>query len=123
MLLFADDRLELQRAFDNRVTLVNHYVDAYRNYCWPVNSIDDIKLAPFHVLASEGAVHVDKTHVWHMETLGELCNSDPVLLLETPFRTARLGDTEATNALITWRCRISSVEDQVISWVGDHRIS
>lgn len=96
------DLSELQHAFDNRATLVNRYVDAYRNYCWPVNSIDDIKLAPFHVLASEGAVHVDKTHVWHMETLGELCNSDPVLLLETPFRTARLEDTEATNALISW---------------------
>ena len=65
-------------------------------------SIDDIKLAPFHVLASEGAVHVDKTHVWHMETLGELWRSDPALLLETPFRTARLEDAEATNALVTW---------------------
>ena len=82
--------------------LVNQYVDAYRNYCWLVNSIDDIKLAPFHILASEGAVHADKTHVWHMETLGELCRFDPVLLLETPFRTARLDDAEATNALVTW---------------------
>ena len=26
-------------------------------------------LAPFHLLASEGAVHTDKDHVWHMETL------------------------------------------------------
>jgi protein phosphatase len=93
---------ELGHAFDNRAMLVNQYVDAYRNYCWPVNSIDDIKLAPFHVLASEGAVHVDKTHVWHMETLGELCRSDPALLLETPFRTARLEDAEATNALVNW---------------------
>jgi protein phosphatase len=93
---------ELEHSFENRAKLVNQYVDAYRNYCWPVNSIDDIKLAPFHVLASEGAVHADKTHVWHMETLGELCRSDPGLLLETPFRTARLGDADATGALEAW---------------------
>jgi protein phosphatase len=93
---------ELEHSFENRAKLVNQYVDAYRNYCWPVNSIDDIKLAPFHVLASEGAVHADKTHVWHMETLGELCRSDPGLLLETPFRTARLEDADATGALVVW---------------------
>jgi protein phosphatase len=93
---------ELERSFEHRAKLVNQYVDAYRNYCWPVNSIDDIKLAPFHVLASEGAVHADKTHVWHMETLGELCRSDPGLLLETPFRTARLEDADATGALVAW---------------------
>jgi protein phosphatase len=93
---------ELEHSFENRAKLVNQYVDAYRNYCWPVNSIDDIKLAPFHVLASEGAVHADKTHVWHMETLGELCRSDPGLLLETPFRTARLEDADTTGALVAW---------------------
>jgi protein phosphatase len=93
---------ELEHSFENRAKLVNQYVDAYRNYCWPVNSIDDIKLAPFHVLASEGAVHADKTHVWHMETLGELCRADPGLLLETPFRTARLEDADATGALAVW---------------------
>ena len=33
-------------------------------------SLADIRLAPFHVLATEGAVHVDKDHVWHMDTIG-----------------------------------------------------
>jgi protein phosphatase len=30
------------------------YIDAYRRYCWAVESLDDVKLAPFHLLASEG---------------------------------------------------------------------
>ena len=42
---------------------------AYRHYCWPVDVLADLRLAPFHVLATEGAVHVDKDHVWHMETI------------------------------------------------------
>ena len=46
------------------------YVEAYRRYCWPVHSLDDYKLAPFHLLATEGAVHSDKDHLWHMQTLG-----------------------------------------------------
>ena len=45
------------------------YPEAYRRYCWPVNSVDDLKLAPFHLLATEGQVHVDKPHDWHMEIL------------------------------------------------------
>ena len=52
-----------------RLAAMQNYVREYRQYCWPVNSIDDLKLAPFHLLASEGAVHTDKPHTWHMETL------------------------------------------------------
>lgn len=96
------DVVGLQDSFDQRAALVNQYVDAYRHYCWPVNSIDDIKVAPFHVLASEAAVHADKTHLWHMETLADLCRSDPMLLLATPFRTARLDDVGATTDLRSW---------------------
>jgi protein phosphatase len=96
------DVVGLQDSFDQRAALVNQYVDAYRHYCWPVNSIDDIKVAPFHVLASEAAVHADKTHLWHMETLADLCRSDPMFLLATPFRTARLDDVGATTDLQSW---------------------
>ena len=39
---------------DNAQTAAAKYVDAYRRYCWPVQSLDDLKLAPFHLLATEG---------------------------------------------------------------------
>ena len=53
-----------------RTTTSRRYVDAYRRYCWPVDvASTTCELAPFHLLASEGAVHVDQDHVWHMETL------------------------------------------------------
>jgi hypothetical protein len=32
-----------------------------------------LKLAPFHLLATEGQVHVQRDHVWHMEKLAEVC--------------------------------------------------
>src|SRR5215204_5007947 len=46
---------------------IQRFVAAYRQYCWPVESLGDLKLAPFHLLASEGQVHVHQNHIWHME--------------------------------------------------------
>ncbi|MDQ3462697.1 MAG: hypothetical protein M3471_06685, partial [Actinomycetota bacterium] len=36
--------------------MAERFVDAYRHYCWPVESIDDLRLAPFQILAGEGKV-------------------------------------------------------------------
>src|SRR5713101_5074729 len=49
-----------------RRQMASDYVEAYRRYCWPVNSVTDLKLAPFHLLATEGKVHIDQTNDWHM---------------------------------------------------------
>ena len=96
------DVSELILGFDDRIDLVRRYVDAYRHYCWPVNGIEDIKLAPFHILATENSAHIDKTHLWHMETIAELCKVDSELLLATPFRTAQLDDADSVSAVIQW---------------------
>jgi protein phosphatase len=56
-----------------RQQMVSDYVEAYRRYCWRVESVKDLKLAPFHLLATEGKVHADKPHDWHMETLRSVC--------------------------------------------------
>jgi protein phosphatase len=77
------------------------FVAAYRRYCWPVPTIDDLKLAPFHLLASEGAVHVDKDHIWHMQTLAELCAADE-LLQPTAHLTVDTTDPESERAGTAW---------------------
>jgi polynucleotide kinase-phosphatase len=73
-----DVKLLLNR-FQRRAEDAGRFVDAYRRYCWPIQTIDDVKLAPFHLLVSNGAVHVDKSHLWHMQTLSELCEADSLL--------------------------------------------
>ncbi len=73
-----------------RQRVADRYVDAYRRYCWPVDSLDDLQLAPFHLLATEGRVHIDQDHVWHMETLARaLRGRSESLLLATPYRRGR----------------------------------
>ena len=78
--------------FQQRQEMANQYVDAYRRYCWEVKDISDIKLAPFHILATEGAVHTDKNHRWHMEQAGILEKANPELLMATNYKIIDLND-------------------------------
>jgi protein phosphatase len=66
-----------------------------------VRTIEDLKLAPFHMLASEGAVHIDKDHLWHLETLAELCSEDD-LLHPTAHVTVDTTDAESERAGTAW---------------------
>jgi protein phosphatase len=66
--------------------------EAYRRYCWPVHSAADFKLAPFHLLATEGVVHGDKNHLWHMEQLAVLCQAGEGLLQKTTYQTVEVCD-------------------------------
>ena len=84
-----------------RTVAVSEYVNAYQRYCWSVESITDLKLAPFHLLATEGTVHFDKDHLWHMEMLSKLCNgSDDNLLFTTTYGTVDLTDDASETAAI-----------------------
>ncbi|MGJ5813257.1 polynucleotide kinase-phosphatase [Paludibaculum fermentans] len=89
-------------AYERRLRRVRQYRDAYRRYCWPVHSLSDYRLAPFHLLASEGAVHTDKTHRWHMQTLHRLAAADPGFLVATPFLEVDLHDEAAVAAATQW---------------------
>lgn len=89
-------------AYRGRSANVDKFVTAYRQYCWTVASLEDLKLAPFHLLASEGRVHVNQPHVWHMDTLAAVCAADPQLLLATPYRVVDVTDPSSIAEGIRW---------------------
>jgi len=64
--------------------------------------VSDLKLAPFHLLASEGQVHTTKDHGWHLAMLKRLCAEDPELLLSTSHCVIDLNDESSHAAAITW---------------------
>jgi protein phosphatase len=99
---------ELSERVTQRLDAVDRYVKEYRQYCWPVTSLNDLKLAPFHLLASEGAIHTDKPHTWHMEILAKLCAADEQLLLATPFRVVDLNDVVSCDAAVAWWTEMTS---------------
>ena len=88
--------------FRERYELADRFAQAYRRYCWPVGSVADLRLAPFHLLASEGAVHADKDHLWHLETLAGICRADPALLLATSYKVVDLADAASEEAATGW---------------------
>jgi protein phosphatase len=88
--------------YEQRSGMAAAYVDAYRRYCWTVRSLLDLKLAPFHLLASEGAVHTDKDHQWHMTILGKLADADREILLATPHKIVNLQASDEVSAAVQW---------------------
>lgn len=93
---------DLGSRFGQRAEDAQAYVDAYRRYCWSVDGLEGLRIAPFHLLASEGAVHVDKDHAWHMDVLGRLCSSGDEMLMPTPYRVVDVTDPDATDAACRW---------------------
>ena len=93
---------QLRERFRERSSFSDQFIAAYQRYCWIVHSLDDLKLAPFHMLASEGHVYFDRDHMWHMETLASLCEADPRLLLSTRHRKVDLVDLESQQQAIDW---------------------
>jgi protein phosphatase len=100
----AAERLpELKATLDHtlaRQRAADRYVQSYQRYCWDVVTLDDYRLAPFHLLASEGAVHADKTHAWHMSTLAKLERAPTIIA--TRHRFLDLSDSAARESATAW---------------------
>jgi protein phosphatase len=67
-----------------------------------VTSAADLKVAPFHVLASEGAVHFDKDHAWHMNVADRLAGTSASVVAPTRWRKLALGDAAAIDDAMRW---------------------
>jgi protein phosphatase len=78
------------------------YDASWRRYVRPVGGIEDLRVAPFHLMASEGSVHVDKPHDWHMALMAELAAAGPDLLMATPYRVVDLDDPDQAEAAALW---------------------
>lgn len=97
--------VDAQNTFESIVLkkqAIEKYIKSYQNYCWEVNSIDDYKLAPFHILATEGNAHFDKSNEWHMENIAEICQGDTKLFLKTPYKVVDLNDQNSYDDAIQW---------------------
>jgi protein phosphatase len=103
---------EVLRHNELRLDALQKYRGAYRRYCWPVESVADMKLAPFHLLASEGKVHTDKTHVWQMEILARICAADSELLLATPYLAVDVNDSSSCEKAVEWWVSMTSAGNE-----------
>jgi protein phosphatase len=91
-----DDRLT------ERAAMLDDYITAYGQYCWPIESIEDLKLAPFQLLAGEGETLALRDHEWHLEVLGRLCETDASVFRRTKTVTVDVNDEVAVEAAVRW---------------------
>jgi protein phosphatase len=93
---------DLRDRYTARQEMAGRFVDAYRRYCWTVEGLADLKLAPFHLLATERGTHTDRSHLWHMEHLARLCAAGDGLLHSTPYRTIQVTEPESVAEGVAW---------------------
>jgi protein phosphatase len=86
---------QLRQRLSDRLSAVTDYRAAYRRYCWPARTLADYRVAPFHLLASEGQLHSARDHVWHMQTLAKLAAADPDFFLATRYQLVNLSEPQA----------------------------
>ena len=103
----AERGIDVNHILENyrkRTEAVTEYIKAYQQYCWSVESITDLKLAPFHLLATEGRTYFDQDHLWHTYKLTKLCqSSEDDLLFATRYGVVDLtDDTSQTEAIRQW---------------------
>jgi protein phosphatase len=94
--------LPLLEKFKLKKEQTSQFINAYRRYCWPVNQLTDYKLAPFHILATEGKCWVDQSHEWHMENIQEICDADSSVLLATPYKIVELNEEASVQEATNW---------------------
>ncbi|WP_067482576.1 polynucleotide kinase-phosphatase [Actinomadura hibisca] len=78
--------------------------DAYARYCWPVDGLDGVELAPFQILAGEGVSWAAaREHDWHMAVAARLAVADVSgLIRPTASMTVELDSPESEAAVTAW---------------------
>ena len=66
-----------------------------RALLWPVNGLEDLRLAPFHVLAAESGAFAERDHAWHLEHCDALAAADPGWIRRTDRRFVDLTGPDA----------------------------
>ncbi|MEC3979860.1 polynucleotide kinase-phosphatase [Amycolatopsis sp. H20-H5] len=92
---------ELLARTRQRESTVDAYRTAYRRYCWPTDGLDGVRLAPFQVLASEGAAHHERPHAWHLALAARLASADSLFTL-TRTLPVDTTDPESVAAGVRW---------------------
>ena len=101
------DPSELLERFKEKQQSLNGYIDAYREYCWKVTSVDDLRIAPFHLLACEGNVFSGEKHVWHMEKIKQYCTGIDPVFMATEYICVDTADENSVNAGVDWWLRLT----------------
>ncbi|HEV8566277.1 MAG TPA: polynucleotide kinase-phosphatase [Actinoplanes sp.] len=78
------------------------FADAYRRYCWPTDGLTGVRIAPFQILASEGAAHHQRPHAWHLDLADRLVAADTDLIAPTRRVAVDTTDPDSVGSATAW---------------------
>lgn len=90
---------DLLEEYEQKLENAEIFNDVFQKYCWEVESLQAIQIAPFHVLAHSGEVFFDKPHAWHMEMNRQLAQGSD-LFVETEFKM--ITDEASEQEVVEW---------------------
>ena len=85
-----------------RMTNADAFTAAYLRYCWSTDGLSGVRVAPFQLLASEGAVYHERPHEWHLEIADRLAAAAPDLIATTRRLAVDIGDPVSVAKATRW---------------------
>ncbi len=96
------DVAELHERTQARAANAAAFTDAYRRYCWRTDGLVGVRIAPFQVLASEGATYHERPHGWHLEIADLLTATDAEFVTPTRRLYADTTDPDSVAVATQW---------------------
>ena len=93
---------ELLARTESRFANASAFTEAYGRYCWPTDGLTGVAVAPFQVLAAEGATYHERPHSWHLEVVDRLVAADPEVLRVTRRSFVDTTDPGAVSLATAW---------------------
>ncbi|MFX0573639.1 polynucleotide kinase-phosphatase [Nocardia nepalensis] len=85
-----------------RKTDADAFTTAYGRYCWPVDGLAGLRIAPFQILAAEAINYAVRDHDWHLSRIDRLVAADTDLFTPTGRMTVDLADQHSEAAATAW---------------------
>ena len=84
----------------SRLANAEAFTAAYLRYCWATDGLAGVGVAPFQLLATEGAVYHERPHLWHLALADRLAAASPELI--TPTRRICADTSDPAPAIQWW---------------------
>ncbi len=97
------DVTELISTNEDRIEMVDGFVEAYRRYCWSVTTLDDGVLALFPcILSAKAEAYALRNHLWHLELLSRLAAAGETTFRLTQHIVVDLTDQTSIDRGVSW---------------------
>jgi hypothetical protein len=105
-------KVHWKETVEAELAALSRYNQMFKKYRNESADLAALRFAPFHLLAVEGQTFFNRSHLWHMETLGRLARSGQDFLIPTRFEIVRPGNQKSWGKCLTWWDELSARFDE-----------